>query len=106
MIIDYATIVWLFIAAVLVGVLIAVALTWRRLMDRSAKLPLWRFIRRSGVERAAVEDDLGTRAVREAELRCGVCASQEECEHRLRSTDGAPVPHCPNAALFSAIRRK
>jgi Family of unknown function (DUF6455) len=102
---DYATVVALLIAAALAGALAAVLPSWRRLMTRGADLPFWKFTRRSGVGREALENDLGAKAVREAELRCSVCAAQEECEHRLAGKDAAPVSYCPNAALFTNDKR-
>lgn len=102
---DFATVTSLFLAAALAGALFAVLPPWRRLMTRGADLPLWRFARRGGAGRDTVEDHIGTRAIREAELRCALCAAQDECEHRLAGGEAAPVPYCPNAAIFTNDRR-
>jgi hypothetical protein len=99
-----STIIVLLLAAVLAGAFVGVLPAWRQLMSRGADLPLWKFARRRGLRREAVENTLGARAVVQAELRCALCAAQTECEKRLASPGGAPVAHCPNTRLFPLIQ--
>ena len=102
---NAAPITALFLAAALAGALLAILPFWRRL-QRTADLPLWKFLRRDGVVRHFLVEDLGERAVREAELRCGVCAAQKECTHRLAREQTQPLAHCPNSALFPNLPNK
>lgn len=103
---DAATITALFLAAGLAGALIAVLPAWRRQMEHAGDLPLWRFLRGNGVSRDALVEEIGTRAVRAAELRCGLCAAQNDCARRLAAEQGEPVSYCANSVLFPGMPDK
>ena len=77
---DAATVFVLLLAAALAGALVGVLPEWRRLM--SGDLPIRRH--------------LAAEASFDARLRCALCAGRAACARRA-----APLPECPNAALFS-----
>jgi hypothetical protein len=77
---DASTVIVLMLAAALAGVLLGVLPEWRRLMGGG--LPIHRHLRTG-------------RPSLEAELRCALCAGRERC-----ATRSAPLPDCPNQALF------
>jgi hypothetical protein len=74
-------------AAVLAGVLVGTALAWRRLQSHVGDLPLRRLLSNE------------TAGLREAEVRCALCAWQQECRRRL-AAGITPPPQCPNAAFL------
>lgn len=85
----------LFLFAALGGMLFGTALAWRALQREAAGLPVWQFLRRSATTRGSLD---GPR-VRDAELRCSLCALQAQCRRRAAAGDGAP-DECPNRALL------
>ena len=81
--------------------LLATAITWRRMARENPGLPIWRFLRREGITRDDAADTLSGKAVMQAELSCAVCSSREECRARLAVRGAALAPaNCPNARLF------
>jgi hypothetical protein len=78
---DAPAVIVLMLAAALAGALLGVLPEWRRMMNGG--LPIHKHLRRA----ASVP--------LEAELRCALCAGRQECARRA-----APLPDCPNAALF------
>lgn len=90
----------LLLAAALMGLLIALLPAWRRIMAHGNELPVWKFSGSMGATRDAATRCIGHRAVLEAEMRCGACAAQKQCEQRLTRPGATPVAYCPNAELF------
>ena len=82
MTIDISTVIVLILAAALAGALVGVLPEWRRLM--SGDLPIRKHLH-PGHESPAFE----------ATLRCALCAGRQACAKR-----SAPLPDCPNGALF------
>ena len=82
MTLDTSTVIVLVLAAALAGALIAVLPDWRRLMN--GNLPIHKHL---GAGRESPRF--------EATLRCALCAGRQTCAGR-----SAPLPDCPNGALF------
>jgi LPXTG-motif cell wall-anchored protein len=83
------------------GVLMAgAAYFWRHLLPQADALPLWKFLRRSGVTRTVVEDSQGTARVVDAEQRCALCANAVDCDKRLAAGQ-MPPEHCPNQQFLA-----
>ena len=82
-------------------VLIAIALSWRRMIVEGPGLPLWRFLRRDGIARDDAANFVSRDAIKHGEMLCTVCGSRQECRGQL-TTGGTAVPpaNCPNARLF------
>lgn len=86
----------------MIGVLlIVVAVVWRRMVRENPGLPIWRFLRRSGITRDDAANAVSARTAMQAELRCAVCGGKTQCLQRLAAGDiAAPLAHCPNARFF------
>ncbi len=97
---DASALFALIFAAVLAGLLLGVLPPWRRLMSGGAELPIWKFLLNQGIRRADAEEEIGQRALRQAELRCFVCNARRECVRRLAAGAATPARDCPNAGLF------
>lgn len=97
---DHSTFGLLLLAGAIVGALLAVLPAWRELASGGATLPIWRFLRSHGVGRADMEEIVGERGLRQAELCCSACGSRQECVRRLGAGAAVPVRDCPNVKLF------
>lgn len=96
--VDWNSVVALMLAAALGGLLLGVALIWRRFLREAPSLPVWRFVRRIGLTRGDAEEAAGAQALKDAELRCALCAGRPQCVKRLAAGGrGVPLEHCPNA---------
>jgi hypothetical protein len=81
---DGPTIFALLLASALAGALLGIAPTWRRTLGGGGDLPIRRMLAARGES-----------ATLEAEVRCALCSGRRACLRRK-----APLPDCPNAALF------
>lgn len=90
--VDAMTVVMLFLAAALAGLLFGAGSAWRGLQRDMREAPIRLALRRHGGARAE-------REVRYAEIRCALCSSRRACEGRLRRGEPLP-PECPNRSLF------
>lgn len=95
---DFGTVAFLMLAAVLAGLLIGVLPAWRQMMGGGRRLPVWLFLRRQ-------DASLDGRAALDAEIRCAVCGERAGCLERLKAGSAQPPENCPNAALFESGRR-
>lgn len=102
---DFACLAVLAAGIGLLGLLIGVADSWRRLQRNAVALPLWSVLEDAGITRRAAEDMAGSRQVRQAELRCMLCARRASCRPALRRPD-LPANDCANVRLVSLLLRK
>lgn len=89
---------WGFFAAAVAG-LLGAAYWWRDLLRGMSALPMWTFLQKRDCGRTDLEAKAGTARVRNAELRCAMCAGRDDCATRIALGE-PPLEHCPNKVMF------
>ncbi len=102
---DGTTLAVLAFGMALAGLLFGVAGSWRRLLLEAPDLPLWVALGREGIARRIAEDRAGSRAIRNAELRCMLCVRRVACEAQL-SRGGKLPEECANRPLAAALHAR
>lgn len=100
---DGRTIGVLAFGVALAGLLFGVADSWRRILRHAPLLPLWRMLEGAGISRRQLENRAGPRAVRNAEVRCMLCARRSACRAEV-ALGGLPSEDCANWRLVDQLR--
>jgi hypothetical protein len=103
---DWTALLLVLLAATGWGALLIVAIACRCAISERVGLPMWRFLRRSGIWRSEAAVATGVLPILRAELRCALCAERPRCLDQDHDRFSAPPAHCPNARLLHELRQE
>ncbi len=92
-------------AIFLIGVTLALVLTIRRYMAYLSERRMLRMLECVGLDPAIAWKDDTKALMKEVRRRCQSCATESVCEKWLAGEETGENTFCPNAKVFTALKR-
>jgi hypothetical protein len=99
---DWTALALVSAAVIAWAMLLMAVFAWREALAERMRLPLWRFVRRSGIGRQEALDTAGKGAALHAELKCALCSGKARCCGHL-GAGAQPTGSCPNRAFLDQL---